>query len=65
MAWLLEHWEELAAAAGLLMTAASIIAGLTPTPKDDEIVKKIIDFLSFLKPKTSQGTFKMPFTRSK
>ena len=63
MTYLLEHWADILEAASLLVAAASIITGLTPSPKDDEILKKIVAALSFLKPKDADGTFKVPFKK--
>lgn len=41
----------------------NIIVGLTPTTKDDNILKKIISILSFLTHKNQPGTFKLPGTK--
>lgn len=46
MNWLVENWAEVLAAYTATVTAASLIAALTPTPKDDTVVGylyKIID----------------------
>lgn len=59
--WLLDNYQTIIGAAALIMSGASVIAGLTPTPKDDAVISKIISFLSFLKSKDAQGTFKVPF----
>lgn len=39
------HWVEIGAAIGLIMGGARIIVKLTPTPKDDTILEKIISLL--------------------
>jgi|DEB19_MinimDraft_3_1074340.scaffolds.fasta_scaffold00017_3 hypothetical protein len=39
------HWVEIGAAIGLIMGGARIIVKLTPTPKDDTILEKIIGLL--------------------
>jgi hypothetical protein len=39
------HWVEIGAAIGLIMGGARIIVKLTPTPKDDTILEKIIGML--------------------
>jgi hypothetical protein len=43
--YVVNHWVEIGAAIGLIMGAARIIVKLTPTPKDDSILEKIIAFL--------------------
>ena len=43
--YVVNHWVEIGAAIGLIMGAARIIVKLTPTPKDDSILEKIIVFL--------------------
>lgn len=39
------HWVEIGAAIGLIMGGARIIVKLTPTPKDDTILEKVIGLL--------------------
>ena len=43
--YVVNHWVEIGAAIDLIMGAARIIVKLTPTPKDDSILEKIIAFL--------------------
>ena len=43
--YLISHWVEIGAAIGLIMGGARIIVKLTPTPKDDTILEKIIGIL--------------------
>jgi len=50
---------------GAALAVASLVTALTPTPKDDAILHKIVDFVSFLKPFTARGTLKIPFTKTK
>ena len=40
------HYDELLAIIGGIVSTASIIVKLTPTTKDDKILKYIIDFLA-------------------
>ena len=40
------HWDEILAIIGGIVSTASIIVKLTPTTKDDKILKYIIDFLA-------------------
>lgn len=40
------HWDEILAVIGGIVSTASIIVKLTPTTKDDKILKYIIDFLA-------------------
>lgn len=48
---------------GALIPLASLIVGLTDTPKDDAVLAKILPFLSFLQPKDAAGTLKLPLTK--
>lgn len=56
MDWLFENWVEISAALTGLVTVASIIVKLTPTPQDDEFLAKIISVLNVLaiNPKTKK-----------
>ncbi|KGM35701.1 hypothetical protein [Inquilinus limosus] len=47
--WILANWDGILATATAVVTAASMIAALTPTPADDSavaILRKVIDFLA-------------------
>jgi hypothetical protein len=55
MGFILEHYETILAALSALLVAASLITKLTPTPKDDEIVRKLLAFLSFVQPRGVSG----------
>lgn len=46
--WLNQNWTEIVAAVGGIVLAARIIVKLTPTPKDDSILEKIVGFLKGL-----------------
>jgi hypothetical protein len=48
MNWILAHWQDIVMAAGGIVMTARVIVKLTPTPKDDSILEKIIAFLSHL-----------------
>jgi hypothetical protein len=61
MSFILENYDTILAAVGALLTAASLVTKLTPTPKDDEVVRKVLAFLSFLQPKGA-GLLKVPGT---
>jgi len=43
--WILENWQTLVAIAGAVVMAARLIVKLTPTPKDDAWLARIIDAL--------------------
>lgn len=62
VAWVVAHWSQIAAAISAALVLASVITAFTPTPKDDEVVRKIASWLSFLQPRTSAGTLKFPGT---
>lgn len=54
MEWIVNHWLEIGAAYTALVTAASLIARLTPTDSDDKVVAfllKGVNFLALNKPK--------------
>lgn len=63
LTWLMENWVALLEGVMLTLSGLSVIAGLTPTPRDDAVISKIIATLSFLTPKDSPGTLKVPFTK--
>lgn len=48
MDWITAHWKDILAIIGGVVTISSIIVKLTPTPKDDGVLKKIIVILSAL-----------------
>lgn len=48
MEWITQHWQEILAWIGGVVTAASIIVKLTPTQKDDNILAKVIKILAAL-----------------
>lgn len=48
MDWIQTHLKDISAWIGAVVTCASIIVKLTPTPKDDTILAKIIKVLSAL-----------------
>jgi hypothetical protein len=48
MEWITSHWQEILAWIGGIVTAASIIVKLTPTPKDDAFLAKVIKVLAAL-----------------
>ena len=45
MNWIAEHYQEVLAIIGAIVSVASMIVALTPSTKDDEIVGKIILFI--------------------
>lgn len=64
IAWIVAHWAELSGILFLLLSLASAITALTDTPEDDKWVRRILDFLSFLRPRDAAGTLKPPGTRT-
>lgn len=65
MDWITENWDTLVAIVTAGLALASLITRLTPTPKDDEFVRRLVGFLSFLRPADSDEVFKAPFTKAK
>ena len=45
LTWFQAHWLEISAAITSAIGLASIIVKLTPTPKDDTILAKVVGFL--------------------
>lgn len=48
MNWIMEHWKDILAIIGGIVTVCSIIVKLTPTQKDDNVLAKIIKILAAL-----------------
>ncbi|MGL5485628.1 MAG: hypothetical protein ACRDC6_04985 [Shewanella sp.] len=48
MQWFIDHIGDLIEIASMVVAIASVIATMTPTPKDDGIAKKLTDILNFL-----------------
>lgn len=48
-----------------IITVATVVTGLTSSPKDDEWLKKILEILSLVSNKDVKGTFKLPGQSSK
>lgn len=46
MNWIIEHWKDVLAVIGGIVSVASLIVKLTPTQKDDNVLAKIIKFLA-------------------
>lgn len=42
MNWLTEHYQDILSIVGAIVSLATLIVGLTPTTKDDEILGKIV-----------------------
>lgn len=63
MQWFIEHLDEIGAALASLLALASVITGLTPTPKDDDVLRKIREVLhriGILRHSDEPGTIKPP-----
>lgn len=41
----LNNWQEIVAAVGGIVITARVIVKLTPTPKDDTVLEKVVAFL--------------------
>lgn len=48
VAWLTEHWKDVLAVIGGVVTTASLIVKLTPTQKDDAFLANVIKVLAAL-----------------
>lgn len=48
MDWFIENWDKITLSLTSIVTVASVIVKMTPTPKDDKILSKIVAVLNFL-----------------
>lgn len=48
MQWIMENWDKVAFALTSIVAAASAIAAITPTPKDDDFLKKVYSVIDAL-----------------
>lgn len=48
MQWLIDNWQSVALAVTAVISAASAITALTPTPKDDAVVRKLYKVIEAL-----------------
>ena len=61
--WLMDHTSDIVNILLSVLALASLVTGLTSTPKDDKLVSKIrlwVKRLSVLTHKDAPGTFKLP-----
>jgi len=47
MEFITQHYQDILAIIGAVVTLATLIVGLTPTTKDDEILGKIVRVLDY------------------
>lgn len=43
--YITSNWTEIVAALGAIVIAARVVVKLTPTPKDDSVLEKIVNLL--------------------
>ena len=55
--WCTQHWQDVLAIIGGVVSVATIIVKLTPTQKDDAVLGKIIAVLSALSLVNADGSF--------
>ena len=48
MEWILANWDSVLLIISGVISGASVIVKLTPTPKDDAILAKVVSFLEIL-----------------
>lgn len=48
MNWLTDNFTNIMAVVGAVIVLARIVVKLTPTPQDDSVLEKIVDFLKAL-----------------
>jgi hypothetical protein len=61
MEWLIANWGSLISVIIGVLSVASVITKMTPSPKDDAVVAKLLAWISFLQPRGA-GTLKLPLT---
>jgi hypothetical protein len=61
--WIVSNWGTIGAIVFGALSLASLVTALTPTPADDEFVRKLMGWLSFLQPRDSAGSVKAPLTK--
>lgn len=55
--WCTQHWQDVLAIIGGVVSVATIIVKLTPTQKDEAVLGKIIAVLSALSLVNTDGSF--------
>ncbi len=64
MTWLIENWDSVVAVVAGIITVASGVTKMTASPKDDEILKKIVSFWSIVE-HADVGGLKFPAKKAK
>lgn len=59
-----ENWDMILEGGALLLAVVSFIVGATKTQEDDNVLKKVLQWLSFLQPSNAPGTLSVPFRRT-
>ena len=57
MEWIQSNWKDILAVLGAAVALATAIVKLTPTPKDDAFLQKVIKVLSALSLCNPDGSF--------
>lgn len=57
MTWIIEHWQDILAIIGGVVSVSTVIVKLTPTTKDDSVLNTIIKVLSALSLVNADGSF--------
>ena len=55
--WITQHYDEVLQIIGAVVALATLVVKLTPTPKDDNVLAKIINVLSALSLCNADGSF--------
>jgi hypothetical protein len=61
MEWITSNWGSIISVIIGLLSVASVITKLTPSPADDAVVSKLLAWVSFLQPRGA-GVLKIPLT---
>lgn len=57
MTWIQMHGQEILQLIGAVVSAATLVVKLTPTPKDDALLAKVVKVLSALSLCNADGSF--------
>lgn len=64
MKWLAENWTLIVETAGAVLALATVVTKLTPSPKDDAVLREIVSIFSLLEHR-DVGGIKPPTRRAK
>ena len=63
--WMILHTTDLLEIVAAAIALATVVTRMTPTPKDDEFLKKLVLLFSMMNHKDSDKKYKLPLTPGK